>query len=111
MFFFSSRSQWTRGLTVFAAGVEVPDGVVEADSDRGEAHLPLQTCHQPVVQRPGPLCPDHGADGAKHASVADAFHRRLLSLNLQGRKGQRSKKALQIEVPAWFGAGRLHRRY
>lgn len=46
--------------------------------------MPLQTRHQPVVQGPGPLRPDHGADGPKHASVADAFHRRLLSLNLGG---------------------------
>lgn len=72
------------GLTVFAAGVEVFDVVVEANSDGGEAQLPLQARHQPVVQGPGPLCADHGADGPKHASVADPFHGRLLPLNLGG---------------------------
>lgn len=106
-------SQWPHGLTLFAAGVEVPDAVVEADSDGGEAQLPLQTRHQPVVQGPGPLRPDHGADGAKHASVADAFHRRLLSLNL-GRGGgvtvcsqgqnQRSKRRFMRDLIVCIGS-------
>lgn len=69
-------------LTVFATSVEVLDIVVEADSDGGEAQLSLQTSHQPVVQGPGALCSDHGADGPKHTSVADALHGLLLSLNL-----------------------------
>lgn len=69
-------------LTVFAPSVEVLDAVVEADPDGGEAHLSLQPRHQPVVQRPGSLCSDHGADRPEHASVADASHRRLLSLYL-----------------------------
>lgn len=83
------------GLTVFAAGVEVLDVVVEADSDGGEAQLPLQARHQPVVQGPGPLCADHGADGPKHASVADPFHGRFLPLNLGGVTICRLKSALQ----------------
>ena len=70
-------------LTVLSACVEIFDIVVEADSDRGEAHLPLQTGHQPVVQRPGALGSDHGGDGAEHPSVPDAFHRLLLPLNLR----------------------------
>lgn len=69
-------------LTFFSTGVEILDVVVEADSDGGEAHLSLQPRHQPVVQRPGPLCSDHGADGPEHAFVADASHRDFLSLNL-----------------------------
>lgn len=44
--------------------------------------MSLQARHQPVIQRPGPLGPDHGADGPKHAPVADALHGLLLSLNL-----------------------------
>lgn len=69
-------------LTVFSTSVEIFDIVVEADSDGGEAQLSLQSCHQPVVQRPGSLCSDHGADRPKHPSVADAPHCRFLSLNL-----------------------------
>lgn len=69
-------------LTVFAPRVEVFDGVVQADSDGGKAELSLQPSHQPVIQRCGPLGPDHGADGPKHPFVADASHCCLLSLNL-----------------------------
>lgn len=44
--------------------------------------MPLETRHQPVVQGPGALGPDHGADGSEHAPVADALHGILLSLDL-----------------------------
>lgn len=81
-------------LTVFATGVEIFDIVVEADSDRGEAQLSLQPRHQPVVQRPGPLCSDHGADRPKHPFVADASHRRLLSLNLGSQIALKAKHRL-----------------
>lgn len=72
-------------LTVCSPCVEISDIVVEADSDGGEAHLPLQTSYQPVVQRLGPLRSDHGADCAKHPSVTDPLHGFLLSLNLGSR--------------------------
>ena len=55
--------------TVSASCVKLLHGVVKADSDRGEAHLPLESCHQAVVKTPGPLCAHHGNDGAKHSSV------------------------------------------
>lgn len=71
-----------QSLTVFSTCVEIFDIVIEADSDGSEAHLSLQTGYQPVVQRLGPLCSDHGADCPKHPSVPDAFHCFLLALNL-----------------------------
>lgn len=69
-------------LTVFPPGVEILHVVVESYPDGGEAQLPLQTRHQPIVQGPGALGPDHGADGSEHAPVADALHGLLLSLDL-----------------------------
>lgn len=56
-------------LTVSASGVELLHGVVKADTDRSEAHLSLQACHQSIVQTPGPLCAHHGGDGAKHTPI------------------------------------------
>lgn len=56
-------------LTLSAPGVELLHGVVEADAYRGEAHLPLESRHQSVVQTPGPLCAHHGGDGAHHSSI------------------------------------------
>lgn len=55
--------------TVCSPGVELLHGVIEADADRGKAHLSLETCHQAIVEAPGPLCLHHGVDGAKHTSV------------------------------------------
>lgn len=72
----------SQSLTVFSSCVEVFDVVIEADSDGGKTQLSLQTSHQPVVQRLGSFCSDHGADGPKHPSVPDALHSFLLSLNL-----------------------------
>lgn len=92
-------------LTVFAPSVEVLDVVIEADSDGGEAHLSLQPRHQPVVQRPGSLCFDHGADRPEHASVADASHRRLLSLNLG------SQIVLEAKTSFYRSRSRKHAAY
>lgn len=69
-------------LTVFATCVEIFNVVIEADSDGGKAQLSLQPSHQTIIQRLGPFCSDHGADGPKHPSVADVPHCLLLSLNL-----------------------------
>lgn len=71
-------------LTLFSTSVEISDIIIEANSNGGEAQLSLQPGYQPVIQRPGPLCSDHGADRPKHSSVADVFGciHRLLSLNL-----------------------------
>lgn len=74
--------QLNRTLTVFPPSVEILHIVIEADPDGGEAQLPLETCNQPIVQGPGALSPDHGADGSEHAPVADALHGLLLSLDL-----------------------------
>lgn len=49
--------------------VELLHGVIEADTDGGEAHLPLEPCHQPAVEAPGPLRTHHGGDGTKHAPI------------------------------------------
>lgn len=74
--------QLNRTLTVFPPSVEILHIVIEADPDGGEAQLPLETRNQPIVQGPGALSPDHGADGSEHAPVADALHGLLLSLDL-----------------------------
>lgn len=78
--------------TVCSPGVELLHGVIEADTDGGEAHLPLEPCHQPAVEAPGPLRTHHGGDGTKHAPIP---HCRAmtscrtfpLSLDLCGTKG------------------------
>lgn len=56
-------------LTLRALGVELLDRVVEADADRGEAHLALQAGHQPIVEAAGALGAHHGEDGAQHTTV------------------------------------------
>lgn len=74
-------------LTLSAPGVELLHGVVQADPDRGEAHLPLESRHQSVVKTPGPLGAHHGGDGTHHSSIlhcALAFHPLGLSLDLAG---------------------------
>lgn len=92
-----------RSLTVFASAVEVLDAVVEANPDGGEAHLSLQSSHQPVVQRLGPLGSDHGADGPEHSSVAYASHCFLLSLDLQScTQGQSSLYLCSLRLQIWF---------
>lgn len=75
-------------LTLCASSVELLHGVVKTYPDRGEAHLPLESCHQSIVKTPGPLCAHHGGDGAEHPSILHidatfAFLR--LSLNLDKR--------------------------
>lgn len=75
-------------LTFCASSVELLHGVIESNSDRGEAHLPLKSSHQSVVQTPGTLCAYHGGDGAKHAAVPCCvvpFNILKLSLNLHKR--------------------------
>lgn len=61
--------------TLWPSCVQLLHAVVQADPDRGEGHLSLQSCHQPIVQAPRPLRPHNGHYGAKHASV---FHRLTL---------------------------------
>lgn len=56
-------------LTLCASSVELLHGVVEANPDRGEAHLPLESGHQPIVKTPGSLCAHHSRDGAEHSPV------------------------------------------
>ena len=76
-------------LTVFASCVEALNVVIEADSYGGEGHLSLQAGHQAIIERARPLCPHHGADGPKHAPVANVLgsvHRRLLPLNLNTKQ-------------------------
>lgn len=58
----SSRTFWP-------PGVELLHGVIQADADRGEAHLSVQSCHQSTVQTARALSLHHGDDGAKHTSV------------------------------------------
>lgn len=77
----SSWMNWV-SLTVFPSSVEILHVVIEANPDRSEAQLPLKTRHQAIVQGPGALGPDHGADGSEHAPVTDALHGLLLSLDL-----------------------------
>lgn len=104
---------WEQPLTVFATSVEIFHIVVEADSDGGEAHLSLQTCHQPVVQRLGPLRSDHGADRPKHASVTDAFHSLLLSLNLGSQfvlKANNHFYTTKCGKPFWLNCAALSNR-
>lgn len=91
-------SKPSQTLTVFATSVEIFDIVVETDSDGGEAHLSLQTGHQPVVQGLRPLCSDHGADGPKHTSVTDALHGLLLSLNLGSQFVLKSNTSLTEQI-------------
>ena len=66
--------------------VKLLHGVVEADADRGEAHLSLEAGHQPVVQTPGALRAHHGGDGAEDAPVLyrhNPLHCPRLSLDLK----------------------------
>lgn len=78
--------------TIGSSGVKLLDRVVEADADWSEAHLPLQSSHQPVIQTPGPLRTHHGGDGTKHTAVLQRlgrthFHRSSgLSLDLYKTK-------------------------
>lgn len=76
-------------LTVSASCVEALNAVVQADSYGGEGHLSLQAGHQTVIEWARPLCPHHGADGPKHAPVADglgSLHCRLLPLDLNTKQ-------------------------
>lgn len=69
------------------SGVELLHGVIQADADRGKAHLPVQPCHQSAVQTPWALGLHHGEDGAKHTSVSHlvAIKRGFgFTLNLRG---------------------------
>lgn len=50
-------------------GVELLHGVVQANPDWGEAHLPVQPRHQTTVKTPWPLSPHHGDNGAQHTPV------------------------------------------
>lgn len=71
--------------TLCSSCVELLHRVVKADSDGGEAHLPLESCHQSIVEAPGPLSAHHGRDGAKYSTIlqcADPFGFRSLPLNL-----------------------------
>lgn len=60
-------------LTVRAFSVELFNRVVETNSDRRKAHLPLESCHQPTVKTQRTLSTHHGGDGAEHPSI---LHRR-----------------------------------
>lgn len=57
------------GLTLRARRVELLHRVIQADSNRGETHLPLESCHQATVETPGALCAYNGGDGAEHPSI------------------------------------------
>ena len=64
------RGLWPSStLTLRALGVELLDGVVEADADGGEAHLALQAGDQPAVEAAEALGAHHGQDGAQHPAV------------------------------------------
>ena len=49
--------------------VEIPDGVIGANSYGAERHLSLETGYQSVVEAPGPFLPTDRCYGANHASV------------------------------------------
>ena len=51
------------------AQVEIPDGVIGANSYGAERHLSLETGYQSVVQAPWPFLPGYGCYGVDHASV------------------------------------------
>lgn len=70
-------------LTLSSSSVELLHGVVKTDSDGGEAHLPLESCHQSIVKAAGPLCAHHGGDGAKHSPILHCTGPFTLSLNLE----------------------------
>lgn len=73
--------------TVRASGVELLHCVVQADADRGEAHLPVQPSHQAAVEASGALGLHHGDNGAQNASVSDLLAVEGgfgFSLNLEG---------------------------
>lgn len=83
--------------TFRASGVELLHRVVQADADRGEAHLPVQPGHQAAVEAAGALGLHHGEDGAEHASVSHllAVERGFgFALNLEegGRKADAMTK-------------------
>lgn len=83
--------------TFRASGVELLHRVVQADADRGKAHLPVQPGHQAAVEAAGALGLHHGEDGAEHASVSHrlAVERGFgfaLNLEERGRKADATTK-------------------
>ncbi len=58
-------------LTLRSSGVELLHWVIKTDTNRCEAHLSLQSCHQAIVQTPCALCTHHSGDGAKYSTI---FH-------------------------------------
>lgn len=61
--------QYAVSHTFWPAGVELFHGVVQADPDRGEAHLSVQPRHQTAVKTPRTLGLHHGDNGAEHTPV------------------------------------------
>ena len=49
--------------------IEIPYGVIGANSYGAERHLSLETGYQSVVQAPGSFLPGYGCYGVDHASV------------------------------------------
>lgn len=73
-------------LTVLSFGsVELFDGVVEANSNGGKAHLTMQASNQPAVGAAGTLSAHHGQDGTQHAAVLYILRPWILPLNLRDK--------------------------
>lgn len=92
----------TLRLTLSAPGVELLHGVVQADTYRGEAHLPLESRHQAIVKTPGPLGAHHCGDSAHHSSILQctlSFHFLGLSLDLTSSEGHTVMHSVPKYVP------------
>lgn len=75
-------------LTIFLRGVELLDGVIQADPEGGEADLPLQACGEPAVQFHGPFSLCQRGDSPQDALIPNAAGGRAFALDLEMRKVQ-----------------------
>ena len=97
-----------------APGVELFARDLEAYEDRGEAHLPLQTGNQSVVEAAGTVRVHQCHDGTRHTTVLDTgccSHRPLLfSADLQPDFSSVQEKGDEIcNADSCAGPQELHR--
>lgn len=99
---FFNKALWFTVLshTFWASGVELFHGVVQANPDRGEAHLSVQPRHQTAVKTPRALGLHHGDNGAEDTPVSHslAAQQRLgFALDLKYHTGTAEKRAQDIQ--------------
>lgn len=85
--------------TFWPAAVELFHGVIQADPDRGKAHLSVQPRHQTAVKAPRTLGLHHGDNGAEHTPVPHslAVQRGLgFALDLKYHKGTVEKRVRDV---------------